>query len=190
MRFLWCRNLKSITIPDSVIGIGSAFYECNNITKATYKGKSYDFEHIDLLYDAINLGESGMRIVDGVLKAVSRVFAELVIPDGVTAIGNHAFHNHINLVSVVIPDGVTFIGEEAFRDCTSLVSVAIPDSVTEIGRNAFMNCENLTSANIPDGVTEINGVFFLCANLTGIAIPDSVTKIGDYTFAGCASLTS
>ena len=36
---------------------------------------------------------------------------------------------------VVIPDGVTRIGEEAFRCCEALASVSIPKGVTEIGES-------------------------------------------------------
>lgn len=47
--------LISITIPDSVTEIGeTAFEDCENLTSATYKGKIYDYEHIDDLYEAIN----------------------------------------------------------------------------------------------------------------------------------------
>ena len=45
---------------------------------------------------------------------------------------------------VIIPDGVTEIGDYAFFCCSSLTSVTIPNSVTEIGENAFSECESLT----------------------------------------------
>lgn len=47
-----CTSLTSISIPDSVTQISwSAFDNCENI-QATYKGKTYDYEHIyDLYYD-------------------------------------------------------------------------------------------------------------------------------------------
>lgn len=52
--FYECTSLTSITIPNGVTKIGGgAFNYCVNI-KATYKGKTYDYEHIEDLYKAIN----------------------------------------------------------------------------------------------------------------------------------------
>lgn len=52
--FLSCSSLASITIPDSVTEVGdNAFNGCENI-KATYKGVTYDYDHISDLYSAIN----------------------------------------------------------------------------------------------------------------------------------------
>lgn len=49
-----CTGLASVTIPDSVTMIvNNVFDGCENI-KATYKGKTYDYEHIYDLYEAIN----------------------------------------------------------------------------------------------------------------------------------------
>ena len=64
---------------------------------------------------------------------------------------------------VVIPDGVTAIGKEAFMECVALTSVTIPESVTSIGNSAFCGCESLTSISIPDGITSIgNHAFTRC----------------------------
>ena len=115
----------------------------------------------------------------------------VTIPDSVTSIGESAFSCCWSLTSVTIPDGVTSIGYEAFRVCSSLTSVMIPDSVTNIGDGAFYGCENLKSVTIPNGVTSIErNIFCGCSGLTSVKIPDSVTSIGESAFRECSSLTS
>ena len=61
---------------------------------------------------------------------------------------------------VVIPDGVTSIGERAFTWCESLESISIPDSVTNIESFAFSDCSSLKSITIPDSVTSIGWYAF------------------------------
>ena len=46
--------------------------------------------------------------------------------------------------NVVIPDGVTSIGEEAFFECSSLKNVTIPESLTDIHPSAFDGCPDVT----------------------------------------------
>ena len=68
----------------------------------------------------------------------------VVMQQGVTSIGDHAFWDCSGLTSVTIPDGVTSIGGGAFWDCAALTSVTIPGSVTNVGQDAFYNCSSLT----------------------------------------------
>ena len=115
----------------------------------------------------------------------------VVIPEGVTSIGDCAFWGCRSLTSVVIPEGVTSIGDWAFKYCSSLASVVIPEGVTSIGKDAFSDCSSLTSIVIPEGVTSIgNWAFNGCSSLTSVVIPEGVTSIGDSAFRGCSSLTS
>lgn len=113
----------------------------------------------------------------------------IVIPDGVTRIGKWAL-NRKSLTSVTLPDSVTTIDEQAFYLCEQLTSVELSDNLTTIGNSAFSACKKLTSIDIPDGVTSIGyGAFMQCYDLTSITIPASVTSWGYSVFASCTSLT-
>ena len=54
--------------------------------------------------------------------------------------------------AVVVPDGITQIGNSAFCDCSRISSITLPDSVKSIGVDAFYGCALLTSINIPEGL--------------------------------------
>ena len=86
---------------------------------------------------------SDFVIENGVLKKYVGPGGDVVIPDGVTSIGDWAFDDCKSLASVTIPDSVTSIGDWAFSGCSRLKSVTIPDSVTSIGDMAFESCSSL-----------------------------------------------
>lgn len=50
---------------------------------------------------------------------------------------------------VVIPEGVTSIGDCAFKDCGSLTSVVIPGNVTSIGEEVFRMCKQISDFTCP-----------------------------------------
>ena len=129
---------------------------------------------------------------DGVLAGlIDRSIESVVIPDGVTSIGDYAFYGCSSLTSITIPDGVTRIGKGAFRYCSSLTSITIPDGVTNIDKSVFDSCSSLTSITIPDGVTRIGeSSIRTCTSLISITIPNSVTSIGNFVFSACPKLTN
>ena len=90
---------------------------------------------------------------------------------------------------VVMQQGVTSIGDHAFWDCSGLTSVTIPDGVTSIGDSVFSGCTALTAVTISDGVTAIGGsTFSNCIRLAKVTIPKSVTSIGKNAFYYCESI--
>lgn len=133
----------------------------------------------------------GFEIKDGCLVKYTGEDKNVVIPEGVTSIGDWAFGCCENLASVTIPNSVTSIGESAFNQCSSLTSVTIPNSVTSIGDLVFYECINLTSVTILNGVMRIGDrAFEECSSLTNVTIPNSVTSIGELAFNYCSSLTN
>ena len=144
------------------------------------------------LLPTVALADDGdFTIENGVLIKYNGPGGAVVIPDGVTKIGESAFLGCKDITSVTIPDGVTEIGESAFNYCPNMTNVTIPDSVTEIGWRAFYNCQNLVEVTIPRGVTRIGDeIFDFCTRLKSVTIPHGVTEIGSWAFGHTASLTS
>ena len=109
----------------------------------------------------------------------------------VTAIGQEAFYECENLVSVTIPNSVTSIGLAAFASCTSLKSVTLSNSLKFIGKYAFSNCKSLRTITIPNSVTTIEDCAFEgCSNLTTASVPKTVKTIGIDVFNKCPKLNS
>ena len=111
---------------------------------------------------------------------------KIILPDGVTSIGEDAFLFNKTITSVVIPEGVETIEKGAFWGCEKLKEVTLPDTIRRIGDNAFYNDVALTRIVIPDGCEEIGEDCFTgCKNLIDIYVPASVYDIGKdafYTF--------
>ena len=129
----------------------------------------------------------------------------IVIKDGVTYVGDYAFHHCSSLTSITIPDGVISIGDYAFYGCSGLIDVYTDSLEGWLGinfndsssnpmhyaTNLYINNQLLTEVVIPEGVTSIGSYAFIgYSSQTSITIPDSVTSIGDYAFYDCSSLTS
>ena len=91
------------------------------------------------------------------LKVPQKLDGTYPIRKGTKIICDRAFADCKSLRSIVIPDGVTSIGNGAFCGCKSLSSLVFPDSVTSIGHSAFSGCDSLESLVLPESVGNIIG---------------------------------
>ena len=177
--FYACSTLSGITIPDSVTSIGpGAFAVCTSLE--SFQGKYAT--------------QDGLYLMDGntiIAAAYASMGNRVVIPSGVTAIGDGVFQDNTSLTSVVLPSSVTSLGDSVFRGCTNLSDINLPDGLTSFGTGVFHACSSLTAITLPAGLTRIeHGLFCYCTGLTGIVIPENVTSIGAAAFEGCTGLTS
>ena len=135
---------------------------------------------------------------------------KVVVQEGVTTIGDHAFANLSYVISVTIPSSITSIGAHAFEKCrlggavtlpegltaigdfafsgSGMASLTLPESLRTIGNSAFLFC-SLRELTIPDGVTSIGTGAFYNASLTSVKLPASGVTLGDSLFQECEKLT-
>ena len=136
-------SLDTLIIPSSVKSIGwNAFYNTspNNIyadNLTLFCETSYDNP-----YAAIFKNGNTKLYINNVL------ITDLIIPDGITSIGEYAFYCCNQIRTITIPNSVSGIGPQAFDNCGNLMSITIPDSVESIGYQAFASCRELSSVTI------------------------------------------
>lgn len=114
----------------------------------------------------------------------------LVLPDGLTSIGDLAFYDCDNLIAVSIPASVKTIGAYAFAECSAMEMLAL-GNVSSVGENAFSDCISLKALRLPDSLETIGTkAFYRCESISTVSIPASVTKLGESAFGYCTMMVS
>ena len=169
--FSECRNLESVTIPNSVKRIGiKAFCKCTGLTSVT-------------------IPNSVTIIEDNAFYCCNKI-ESVILGNSVTTIGTQAFMACSSLTSITIPNSVTNIGEEAFSGCSKMISVTLGSNLSTIEKELFYQCYQLKDVIIPENIKYIGkNSFYECYGLTSITIPSSVTYISDGAFDKCTNLT-
>ena len=125
-----------------------------------------------------------------ITKLGEKVCAHLPQPDGNEDVGDDYIGT---FTSIIIPSGVTYIGNYAFAWNQNLASIELPNTLKEMGYLLFYRCDVLTTLNIPNSVEKDGAYTFMwCTNLQFAHISENpkYTRIGGYSFLGCKSLTT
>jgi hypothetical protein len=200
-------SLSSVTIPNSVIGIGyQSFWNDNNLTTVAIPDSVANIG--DYAFYACN-GLKKVTLGSGVASIGYQAFSDCSVLTNFTvaaanpnyaSAGGVLFDNAITTLiqcpeglagGYTIPNTVTNIGVYAFIYCYNLTNVTIGSSVISIGESAFYVCSHLTSVSIPNNVRSIGWqAFDGCSGLTNVTIGSGVANIAGNAFAWCSALTT
>lgn len=141
--------------------------------RATLNGKTYAVHAI---------GTSAFKNIEELVS--------VTIQPGVKRLEAECFDLCGNLREVILPEGLTYIGDRVFLWADKMQELNIPSTVTHIGESAFSQCKALKSIVLPEGLTSVpEGAFYGCKSLHNVVLPQSVQHIGDECFNGCQQLT-
>ena len=177
--FCGCDSLTSIVIPASMTQSYSS----------AFNGPFTDwYESNDSLRSVI-FESGGVKIPEGFFVGGCNALESVIIPDGITEIGESAFAFCRSLKELELPDSLQTIGEGVFCACESLKRIVIPDSVQTIESGTFSGCTSLEELILPDSLQTIkDDAFSGCSSLKEIILPDSVNTIWQGAFDNCSSL--
>lgn len=144
--FLDCPSLADITLPAGLVSIGrAAFWDCFSLKKmsipatVSYIGNQA-FYGTPFLESQI---KGDYAVINGILLEYYGSEKHLTLSEDLklTGIAGRAFAGCRQLESIVLPEGITWLGEYCFFDCTALKEITFPESLERIegGQTAFTN---------------------------------------------------
>lgn len=160
-------NLSEISIPNSVIHIGSGCFACSGIK-------------------SVKLPESGtFTVILWETFFGCKNLETVKLPDSVNVIDDYAFSECTSLKNINL-EKIGSIGPSAFAK-TALEKITL--TVMETGPRAFAECENLKEADL-SGIAsgKINSrLFFECKNLSKVSLPkEQIKEFDDNCFYNTA----
>ncbi len=136
-------------------------------------------------------------VPDGVKAIGDRAFLycemleHIELPSTLETIGEKAFSSCINLEKIKLPEGLKFIGESAFNKCKKLEKIELPEGLKFIGESAFDGCEKLEKIKLPEGLKFIGmSAFYECERLEKIELPKQLKTISGGLFEKCSNIQS
>lgn len=206
-------EITSVTIQGDSLQFGyQAFYKCPKLSEVNYNATHAthtDYAICDtsgIFYDCgknekeniiinLNIGK-GVQTIPPALFMYCRL-ADVIIPEGVTSIGELAFYECTNIGKVVIPQSVERISRRVISGCDSLKEVQYnarnaihTDNMIHDYSGIFYDCGGNFNLVIGDEVEGIPPALCMeCSGITSVVIPEGVTSIGTMAFYLCKNIT-
>ena len=181
--FYNCKNLVSVTMPDTLTKIGGyVFSGCVNL-------KNIDLSHM------VSIGKEAFK------GCVSLTEVDLTGLQKSSSCGTYIFADCTSLSKVTFADVPTSLGAGMFSYCTSLAEITLPTTLTSIPAR-ILEGTAISEIVIPANVTNLGNYsdsesttagycFAYCPNLTKVTFAgNKCAGIGYAVFRGCTNLTS
>lgn len=204
--FMYCKQLKTIEIPNAEIIGSNAFYDCSSL-------------------ENLVLSENLTTIQAYAFKDCYSL-SSIDLPSSVTSLGDYAFSGCQQLKKIELPSSVETVGQSAFDGCSNIEEMTLPKiynnnaygnnhfsslfggydywnadyvpsalkkvtvSASEIPTYAFYGCRYIEEINIENATSIGDCAFQDCSSLQNIAMSPMLTSIGNGAFGSCTSLAN
>lgn len=189
--FSWS-TLRSITIPPSVIKIGSnIFYGCNNLQSVIFSENSQiriinKDTFLNSSVEEIYFPSSIEQFEEGWCKGIEKLTKVTISPN----------NRHFTIIDNSFIVGKTDPNKETFNSLIfsvrNIESAIIPEKIECIRPFSFSNCKKMNSIEFKGNskLASIGSEAFSYSSLESICIPSSCRKIDDSAFVYCKALKS
>ena len=155
-------NIKKVTLPSTLESVGTCiFAECHSLTDVYSNSPKigekmfYQCENVKnvVLKNTVSIGKQAFNNDKDTFANKTTQIVDLVLPEGLTSIGDYAF-TRCQITEIVLPSTLTTVGSNVFLSCTSLKRVVVLGSI--IGTQMFQSCSNLNELVLTENITTMN----------------------------------
>ncbi|MBQ7295293.1 MAG: leucine-rich repeat protein [Clostridia bacterium] len=177
-------GITKLTLPSTLTDLEeNAFYYCKKLKTVVLSGKN----------PALTLDEQGVLYnkdkTELIIFPAKSSVTEYTLPETVKKIWSYAFAYNSTLKSVTVNEGVTEIGEYAFHCCKGMTSLSLPQSLETIGASAFRACTKIESVVVGEKVKRLpTYTFAYCTRLKNVTLPKGLETISSKVFYQCYAI--